>query len=803
MISLMRKSPLWQRGLFAVFVLAIAAALRFALFDTLGRGSPYVTYYPAVMLVSLLAGRFAGVLSILLSVSLSFLWTLQGHITRIDGLIMLFFVVSCLLITFICEILHDAQTEAQEAQRAEEAVQRLRAVAAEQEKALALSNQLVAIVESSDDAIIGKNLDSVITSWNKGATKIFGYTQAEALGMSIMRLIPPDRQDDEQHIMERILRGESVEHFETLRQRKDGTLINVSVTASPIRAADGTVIGVSKVARDITTRKQVEESQISANRVLAQATQRLRQTLVTAHMVWWEWNIKTGALHIDPCGAPCILGYQSQDLKGMNFDTWLDWMPAEDQAEVRRTLAKTLAGENDEWTCEYRWRGPTGAYRWLRDIGRVTLRDPEGKPLLMAGSTQEVQRIHEESDRVRQLETDLLHAQRVDMLGQYTGGIAHDFNNLLTGISGNLQLAMQSLPSGHELLEYLGPAKRGCERATALVQRLLQSANRRTGTSLRPTRLHALVREISPLIRASIPRTIQLVLDLSDCPEIPADEAQLLQIILNLSINAAHAIGTAPGSITISLRPDAPGPNQRLERIRLAVADTGCGMDEATRARIFEPFYTTKASGQGTGLGLAVVLAAVKAHGGTITCLSQPGRGSVFEVLLPITPVPETEGPPAARRLPKERIRGRRVLVLDDERVIVDVLGAALRHDGHEASLFTAPREALQALREHRERFDLVISDLSMPEMNGVDFVRALRQLRGDLPVILISGDFGRLRTDEDLSGFDRLMMLNKPLDLSTFLEALHQILAEEAVSPLGRPRDATGQSQAAPESRG
>jgi PAS domain S-box-containing protein len=774
--------------------------------------------------------------------------------------------------------------------------QSLRQALQQVQKAQRVSSQLAAIVESSHDAIIGKELNGIVTSWNKGAEEIFGYSEREMIGASMRRLIPADRQEEETQLLKKIGRGERMDLAETKHQHKDGRLIDVSVTVSPIRDESGAVVGVSQIARDITAqmrvarekqryteiyqsifntrfvgvilvdnegnlseandafltmlgyarhelplrwdlltppewrrldqealgrikrgealpvlekeylhkdghrvsillsitalneqpgqcicfvidntqRKQMEEAQHESNRVLVRMAERLRQTLNTSRMVWWELNLKTGSIHIDPCGAPCILGYTTEQLAGMNYDTWLAWMHEDDRPEIRRSLALCLAQEDGEWVCEYRWRSPKGEYQWLRDIGRVTCRDAAGQPLLMAGSCQETSRVHSEADRVRLLETQLLQSHRQGTIGQFTGGIAHDFNNLLTGIAGNLQLALEIVPPGHQLAPFLRNANQGSARAAELVQRLLQYSRGKAPTRYKDVRLDSLLRDIAPLLRASIPNRARLELNLLPCPVMPADEGQLLQMILNLVINGAHAIGLQSGTITITLDARVPASGHAPNTVTILVSDTGCGMDEKTQAHIFEPFYTTKPVGQGTGLGLAVVLETVKNHRGTIACRSLLGQGTTFEIVLPLAAESaEAEpAPPVVARVTNP-VTGKVILVVDDEITIVGLLGTVLRNKGQVVEGFTSPTAALLRLREAPERFDLLITDLSMPEMNGLELIRATRKLREDLPVILLSGDFGRLRTGEGLSEFAQMRLINKPLELTNFYQTV------------------------------
>jgi PAS domain S-box-containing protein len=358
--------------------------------------------------------------------------------------------------------------------------------------------QLAAIVESSDDAIFSRSPDGRITSWNRGAERIFGYPAAEALGQPVTMLTPPGYEAEIVEIMERIQRGELVEHFETKRQRKDGVIIDASVTASAIKDQAGEITGTSFVARDITERNRLEEQ--------------FRQ------------------------------------------------------------------------------------------------------------------------------------AQKMESIGLLAGGIAHDFNNLLVGILGNACLAQEMLPAPHPAAAPLQDVVEASEATAALVRQLLAFAGKGQ-FSVEPVRLGQAVAGITRLLQSSIPKTIDLRFNLApDVPPVAADPSQIQQVVMNLIINAAEAIGARPGRIAVAVRAReldgsflhaAPaGPPIRPGRyVVLEVQDDGPGMDEDTRARIFDPFFSTKFAGR--GLGLAAVMGIVRAHKGAIQVVSAPGQGSTFEVLLP------------------------------------------------------------------------------------------------------------------------------------------------------------------------
>jgi PAS domain S-box-containing protein len=495
---------------------------------------------------------------------------------------------------------------------------------------------LAALIESSDDAIVSKTLDGVILTWNPAAERVYGYPAGEAIGRAINFLLPPGRPDEESEILQRIRNGERVDHYETIRKRKDGELISVSLTISPIRS-NGTIIGASHIARDITKQRQLEEQ--------------------------------------------------------------------------------------------------------------------------------------------------LRHTQKLESLGVLAGGVAHDFNNLLTGILGNASLALDTTSSTNPVRGMLRDILSAAEHASHLTRQLLAYAGKGRFV-VEPINLSALVREISHLIQTSIPKSVQLRLDLQeDLPAIEADGSQMQQLIMNLVINGAEAIGEGNvGTVLVSTRVQdideqylgttvghtslAPGRYVNLE-----VHDTGSGMDEATVQRIFDPFFTTKFMGR--GLGLAAVQGIVHSHKGGLTVYSRPGRGSTFKVLLPAVNQPQPKKDPEAEQV---FAGSGAVLVVDDEQIVRRTAKAMLERYGYTVVLAENGQEAVTLFKMLADQIELVLLDMTMPVMGGDETFRALQQIRPNVKVILSSGynevEAVRRFTGKGLAGF-----IQKPYSASALANKVKMVL--------------------------
>jgi PAS domain S-box-containing protein len=346
----------------------------------------------------------------------------------------------------------------------------------------------------------------------------------------------------------------------------------------------------------------------------------------------------------------------------------------------------------------------------------------------------------------RKFERQIRQSQKLDALGSIAGGIAHDFNNILTVLRGNLSLVEASLPADDPVQSSLSEMDKACNRAASLVRQILTFGGRqeqsRTLMNMQPA-----VNDALQLLRSTIPASIEIKTSLPpNLPTVMADSAQIHQVILNLGINASHAVEGTRGRIDVVLEAlevddalAATCPELHVGRyVRLTVADNGIGMSRDTLDRIFEPFFTTKPPGRGTGLGLAVVRGIVKNHDGAITVTSEPGKGTRFCVYFPVV-----DGEVTGKHQQVVEAfhgNGERVLFLDDEEPIVLLAGRMLNRLGYKVEAHTRASEALEDFRRRPAEFDLVLTDLSMPGASGMDFARSVLAIRPDVPVIMTTG---------------------------------------------------------------
>lgn len=349
------------------------------------------------------------------------------------------------------------------------------------------------------------------------------------------------------------------------------------------------------------------------------------------------------------------------------------------------------------------------------------------------------------AEQTRQsLERQLQIAQRMEALGTLAGGVAHEFNNLLAVILGNAELAAAAPASDSNAQRHLQEIVKAATRATSLTRQILQFGRRQIAQR-QPVSLPTIVNDSITMLRATLPARIAVSAEYAlDTPTVLADPTEIHQVVLNLCTNSWQAIGERAGRITVTLRSaqieheDAallPGASAGRHAV-MEVRDDGCGMDAQTRERMFEPFFTTKATG--TGLGLSVVHGIVSSHGGVLTVDTTPGAGTTIRIWLPA--VEETPQPTVREPLPACRGRGERILLLDDEPTLLQVLRRSLTRLGFAPTAFTRADEAIAALQANPAAFDAVLTDHNMPVMSGLEFAAATRTIRRDLPIVLASG---------------------------------------------------------------
>lgn len=592
--------------------------------------------------------------------------------------------------------------------------------------------------------------------------EITGYSEEELLGMSFHQLTHPDDRANDSVAHERLVRGEVSEVSREKRyQRKDGAPVWVSVSASLIRDEVGRPLRTLAVVRDITERHKAEEA-----RQVAEAKYRalVEQSLAGIYIIQDDRFV-----YVNPTLAE-ILGYEVEELISKRV---LDIIFEDDREMVNANVRKRMEGKIE--SIRY-------ALRVLRKDGSIVHAEVHGARSEYEGRPAILGTLLDITER-KKIEAQLLQSHKMEAIGQLAGGIAHDFNNLLTAITGNTKLALEDLPAGHPAREHLLEVTKAGARAVDLVRRILtfsrQQPHERNLMHLRPV-----VEEALQLLRASLPATIEIRSTfVPDAPAVRADATQVHQVIMNLGANAGHALGDhgvlemREALVDVDADLARTSPELREGRyLRLTVSDSGCGMDRATVARIFDPFFTTKSQAEGTGLGLSVVHGIMKAHGGAITVYSEPSKGTAFHLYFPAAEgeIPEVTAPVP----PPPPGHGERLLYVDDEEPLVYLTTQVLGRLGYEVTGFTEAEAALKAFLADPNRFDVIITDLSMPRLSGRDLAVRVLKIRPDIPVILATG-YIRPQDTESARSLGIRDLILKPNTVEDLGHTLHRIFAE------------------------
>jgi PAS domain S-box-containing protein len=629
---------------------------------------------------------------------------------------------------------------------------------------------LAAIVESSDDAIISKTLDGCIRSWNTGAERLFGYTAHEAVGSPITLIIPPEKRDEEQSILAKLRSGERNEHFDTVRVSKQGRRIDISLTISPVRDGSGRIVGASKVARDITERKQAERTLVAVKDELAGQVADLRRL--------HEMSIRLSTtVELQPILDETVR--TATAIEGANLGLLSLYEPGQNDLKTRASL-----GVSDKFLKAMQSVPPGGwpRDRCFRDQRRVVVEDIETDPVFApcreaarqagfravhctplitrSGTAVGVlstyfRRPHRPSDKETHL-VDLCVRQAVDFIenarlysqlqeadrhkDEFLVTLAHELRNPLAAVNNSLHLIRLSddlSPTIQHVREIMDGQ---VNQLIRLVDDLLEVSRIRRGKiELRKESIElagviaSAVETSRPLIAAA---GHQLAISLPSEPmTLEADAVRLGQVIANLLNNAAKYTNRG-GQIWLTARREG-------SHAVLSVRDTGLGIPADMLPRVFDMFAqvdrTLERAQGGLGIGLSLAKNLVQLHGGRIEAHSGgPGEGSEFVVRLPLSPnVPRAKAKKPESQSERTRLPARRILVVDDTQAAVYVLGKLLEKMGQQVRTARDATSALESVRV--ERPDVVISDIAMPDMNGYRLARRLRQEPGLNDVVLVA----------------------------------------------------------------
>jgi len=605
----------------------------------------------------------------------------------------------------------------------------------------------------TDYAIYMLDAEGYVVSWNSGAQRLKGYSAPEIVGCHFSQFYP--EADVRAGMPARTLATAAHEgrfEAEGWRVRKGGERFWAHVVVDPVRAPTGELIGFAKVTRDLTERRKAEESLHRSEeqfRLLVQGVTDYAIYLLDPDGIVTNWNV----------GAQRIKGYSPEEIIGSHFSRF--YRP-EDRERGQPQAALATAIRDGRFESEG-WRvRKDGSHFWANAI-IDPIRDDEGRIVGFAKVTRDVTERHNNQLALERAREALFQSQKLEAVGRLTGGVAHDFNNLLMVVLSSLELLRRRVPDDESLKRLIDNAAQGAKRGVTLTQRMLAFARRQ---ELKPVAVdvRSLIEGMKDLIERSVDPTIEVSLDLPAelCPVL-IDENQLELAILNLVVNARDAMPEG-GTVRITARRetvgDRAGDLAPGSYICLAIIDSGCGMSSETLARATEPFFTTKGSGKGTGLGLPMVYGLAAQSGGNFVLSSIEGRGTTAELWLPVAAADASKASGAAAAQENHpELAPMLVVAVDDDPLVLSGTVSMLEDLGHTVLAAASARQALSLVLGNA-RVAMVITDQVMPGMTGAELAARLDVERPGLPIILVSG-FG-----ETPQALERMALrLAKPFD--------------------------------------
>ena len=611
-------------------------------------------------------------------------------------------------------------------------------------------------------------------TWSEEQYRMLGFEpgRAEPSVALFLSAVHPEDRSAVRNALEEATQAKRAYSIDYRVVLPDGSVRHLRSVGRPLPTEVGDVDEYIGTTTDVTERVQAEAALLARQELLDLAQQ-------AARAVAFEWRLGAGAGQVNPWSPELdtMFGLAPGSFDG-TFEGWRGLVHPEDLAAVDEAMDR--ASQSGEVAAEYRVVHPGGAVRWLQAKGRMFF-DDRGPPARVVGFMLDVTERHHAEEELRRLEARLRTVQRLEAMGTLAGGIAHDFNNILGAILGYGERVVRDAPRDSRLRRDAESILAAGERGRSLVDRIL--AFSRSGAGER-TAVHVehVVREALDLVAAKLPPEIAIEATLQAGPAaMLGDPTEVHQVLMNLATNAVQAMPSG-GSLRVSLATacfDAPrvatiGTIEAAEYIVLEVADDGTGIRPEVLDRIFDPFFTTKEVSVGNGLGLSLVHGIVMEANGAIDVASAVGSGSTFTVYFPRTGDASDDLEDAERAVPQGG--GQRVLFVDDEEPLVALATETLEELGYAPVGFTSSAAALEAFRANPKGFDAVITDERMPGMSGSALIRAVRDIRRSVPIVLVSGNTGGIVTARAYNAGAN-EVLKKPLSARELATSLARVL--------------------------
>jgi PAS domain S-box-containing protein len=623
------------------------------------------------------------------------------------------------------------------------------------------------LVERTPDLISRIDTDGKIVFVNHAALDIYGLTPEACTGKNVFDFIHPDDRASSLSAYQTWIKShEPVLIHENRQMGKNKCIHHMSWTSIAEKDDNQQIIGLACTGRDITKRKAIEKA-------LKKSEERLRLIIKGSNDAPWDWDLISNKIYYSPQWWAQI-GYKSDELPS-DAGLWEQLLHPEDKARVDHIFTGALEKGLDSYEVEFRLQHKHG--HWVPVLSRGFITRDKNTPIRVTGTNMDLTQLKQSQKEKEDLQNQLVQAQRIESIGKLASGIAHDFNNILYPVIGFTEMSIEELDKDHPVQHYLTDILNGAKRARDLVKRILLFSRQKDQVLL-PTRLGPVIEESLSLLRSTIPANITIQKDLCDGRErVLCDATDIHEIVMNLCTNAFYALKEKGGTIRISLKKTSPGNGLAIKTdhcLCLAVKDDGSGMSPDVIARIFDPYFTTNAIGKGSGLGLSVVHGIVRNYKGDIQVDSVPGKGSVFKVFLPVTD--KAASAPPIEKKNVSLVGSETILFVDDEPAIVKLGTIQLKRFGYSVSGFDDSRDALAAFQSDPGGFDLVITDMQMPDMIGTQLAKIIWGIRPDMPIIICSGYSEALEKEKNqLSNIKAI--IDKPILMDELTNMVRQVL--------------------------
>jgi len=619
-----------------------------------------------------------------------------------------------------------------------------------------LIRQSASLFNLVGDAIIAKTVDGKITLWNPGAEKMFGYSAEEILGRSTKILFHSDRLKEAEEMLARTIQGELVKPFETVCLRKDGRQLDVSVAVSPVTDPAGKIIGSSKILRDLTEYNRVKREIEEQTALLDKTRDAILIFDLEGRILFWNK------------AAERIYGWTRREAANRFIGDFI-YTDVQKFKEIH-----AIAVETGEWSGELH-QVTKDRQELIVETHWSLMTDKQGHP-------KSVLTINTDVTEKRKIEVQFMRAQRMESLGILAGGIAHDLNNILTPIMLSIDMLKHTATDPHtkSIIETIELSAR---RGSDIVQQVLSFARGMEGQRI-VIQPKYLLKDIEHIVTDTFPKDIRLELSLPhDTWTILGDPTQVQQVLLNLCVNARDAM---PHGGTLSIKTENCVADEHYvamnkqakpgSYVAISVTDVGIGIPQDIIDNIFEPFFTTKEVGKGTGLGLSSVKAIVKNHDGFINVYSELGRGTTFKVYLPAQGASSDDIEQGIVEDSIPRGNGEVILVIDDETSILSITSETLQTYGYRVLTACNGAEGVAIFAQEKNKIAVVLTDLSMPVMDGRATIYALLKISPKAKIVAMSGmDEAESVAKASTAGIKHF--ISKPYTAATLLKTLRTLV--------------------------